>query len=188
MLAVGLLGTAMTQGIIAYAASAAAPHEQGQVVGTAPQSGVFIGLPLARIFSGEISDIAGWRGVYFCAAILMLILALPLWKHFPHLKTGPVTIRYTQLLFSIFKLLRQKKILQVRGVLALLMFAAFNIFWSALVLPLSAPPYSFSHTVIGAFGLVGAVGALAAARAGYRTDRGYIRSISAIALLILLSG
>ncbi len=34
----------MTQGIIAYAASAAAPHEQGQVVGTA-QSGVFIACP-----------------------------------------------------------------------------------------------------------------------------------------------
>ena len=29
MLAVGLLGTAMTQGLIAYAASAALPHEQG---------------------------------------------------------------------------------------------------------------------------------------------------------------
>ena len=33
MLGVGLLGTAMTQGLIAYAASAAAPHEQGRVVG-----------------------------------------------------------------------------------------------------------------------------------------------------------
>ena len=53
MLAVGLLGTAMTQGLIAYAASAAAPHEQGHVVGTA-QSGVFIGLLLARVFSGEL--------------------------------------------------------------------------------------------------------------------------------------
>ncbi|TEU26015.1 MFS transporter [Acinetobacter seifertii] len=186
MLAVGLLGTAMTQGLIAYAASAAAPHEQGHVVGTA-QSGVFIGLLLARIFSGGISDIAGWRGVYFCAAILMLILALPLWKRLPHLKTQPVNMRYLQLLTSMFKLLRQEKVLQVRGVLALLMFAAFNIFWSALVLPLSAPPYSFSHTVIGAFGLVGAVGALAAARAGHRADHGYAQSTSAIALLILLS-
>ena len=186
MLAVGLLGTAMTQGLIAYAASAAASHEQGHVVGTA-QSGVFIGLLLARIFSGGISDIAGWRGVYFCAAILMLILALPLWKRLPHLKTQPVNMRYLQLLTSMFKLLHQEKVLQVRGVLALLMFAAFNIFWSALVLPLSAPPYSFSHTVIGAFGLVGAVGALAAARAGYWADHGYAQRTSAIALLILLS-
>ncbi|MEQ1136418.1 MFS transporter [Acinetobacter seifertii] len=186
MLAVGLLGTAMTQGLIAYSASAAAPHEQGHIVSTA-QSGVFIGLLLARIFSGGISDITGWRGVYFCAAILMLILALPLWKRLPHLKTQSVNMRYLQLLTSMFKLLRQEKVLQVRGVLALLMFAAFNIFWSALVLPLSAPPYSFSHTVIGAFGLVGAVGALAAARAGYWADRGYAKRTSAIALLILLS-
>jgi len=185
MLSVGLLGTAMTQGLIAYAASAAAPHEQGHVVGTA-QSGVFIGLLLARIFSGSISDIAGWRGVYFCAAIIMLTIALPLWKHLPHLKTQPITMRYSQLLGSMVKLLHQEKVLQVRGVLALLMFAAFNIFWSALVLPLSAPPYSFSHTVIGAFGLFGVVGALAAARAGYWADRGYTRRTSAAALLILL--
>lgn len=107
MLAVGLLGTAMTQGLIAYAASAAAPHEQGHVVGTA-QSGVFIGLLLARVFSGGISDIAGWRGVYFCAAIIMLMIALPLWKRLPHLNVQPITMRYPQLLSSMLKLLRRK--------------------------------------------------------------------------------
>lgn len=185
MLAAGLLGTAMTQGLIAYAASASAPHEQGHVVGTA-QSGVFIGLLLARVFSGGISDVAGWRGVYFCAAIIMLMIALPLWKRLPHLKVQPVTMHYPQLLASMLKLLRQEKVLQVRGVLALLMFAAFNIFWSALVLPLSAPPYSFSHIVIGSFGLVGVIGALAAARAGYWADRGYAQRTSLAALLILL--
>ncbi|KKC43507.1 MFS transporter [Acinetobacter sp. V2] len=185
MLAVGLLGTAMTQGLIAYAASAALPHEQGHVVGTA-QSGVFIGLLLARVFSGGISDLAGWRGVYFCAAIIMLGIALPLWKRLPHLKIQHVTMRYPQLLASMLKLLHQEKVLQVRGVLALLMFAAFNIFWSALVLPLSEPPYSFSHTIIGSFGLVGVVGALAAARAGYWGDRGYAQRTSLVALVILL--
>ncbi|AJB48823.1 membrane protein [Acinetobacter nosocomialis] len=185
MLAVGLLGTAMTQGLIAYAASAALPHEQGYVVGTA-QSGVFIGLLLARVFSGGISDIAGWRGVYFCAATIMLMIALPLWKRLPHLKSQSVTMRYPQLLVSMLELLHQEKVLQVRGVLALLMFAAFNIFWSALVLPLSEPPYNFSHTVIGAFGLVGAIGALAAAHAGYWADRGYAQRTSLLALLILL--
>ncbi|MDM8477449.1 MFS transporter [Acinetobacter baumannii] len=185
MLAVGLLGTAMTQGLIAYAASAAAPHEQGHVVGTA-QSGVFIGLLLARVFSGGISDIAGWRGVYFCAAIIMLMIALPLWRRLPHLNVQPVTMRYPQLLASMLKLLRQEKVLQVRGVLALLMFAAFNILWSALVLPLSAPPYNFSHTVIGSFGLFGVIGALAATRAGQWADRGYAQRTSLAALLILL--
>ncbi|MCU6668742.1 MFS transporter [Enterobacteriaceae bacterium H4N4] len=185
MLAVGLLGTAMTQGLIAYAASAAAPHEQGRVVGTA-QSGVFIGLLLARVFAGGISDLAGWRGVYFCAALLMLLIALPLWRRLPALPPASHRLSYPRLLISMLTLLREEKALQVRGTLALLMFAAFNIFWSALTLPLSAPPYSFSHTLIGTFGLVGVVGALAAARAGRWADRGYAEPTSALALSLLL--
>ncbi|MCU6664277.1 MFS transporter [Silvania hatchlandensis] len=185
MLAVGLLGTAMTQGLIAYAASAAAPHEQGRVVGTA-QSGVFIGLLLARVFAGGISDLAGWRGVYFGAAMLMLLVAIPLWRRLPALPPASHGLSYSRLLGSMLTLLREEKVLQVRGTLALLMFAAFNIFWSALTLPLSAPPYSFSHTLIGTFGLVGVVGALAAARAGQWADGGHAQLTSALALTLLL--
>ncbi|WP_435946803.1 MFS transporter [Dryocola sp. BD586] len=185
MLAVGLLGTAMTQGLIAYAASAAMPHEQGRVVGAA-QGGVFIGLLLARVFAGSVSDLLGWRGVYFCAAVLMTAIALPLWRRLPVLPVAPGAVSYPRLIATMWTLLRQEKVLQVRGVLAMLMFAAFNIFWSALVLPLSAPPYAFSHTVIGAFGLVGVVGTLAAARAGQWADRGYGQRTSAAALVVLL--
>ncbi len=75
MLAVGMLGTAMTQGLIAYAATAAAPQERGRVVGAA-QGGVVIGLLLARVLSGFIADLAGWRSVYFFSALLMLLLAV----------------------------------------------------------------------------------------------------------------
>lgn len=185
MLSVGLLGTAMTQGLIAYAASAAPSQVQGQIVGTV-QGGVFIGLLLARVFSGAVSDIAGWRGVYLCAATLMLAIAVPLWRRLPVLTLIPNALSYSRLLASMLMLLRQEKVLQVRGILALLMFATFNIFWSALVLPLSASPHSFPHTLIGAFGLVGVVGALAASRAGRLADRGYAQRTSAAALALLL--
>lgn len=185
MLAVGLLGTAMTQGLIAYAASAAAPHEQGRVVGAA-QGGVFIGLLLARVFAGGVSDLVGWRGVYFCSAAIMLALAVPLLRRLPALERASAVLSYPRLLLSMFTLLKEERVLQTRGVLALLMFAAFNIFWCALVLPLSAPPYEFSHTLIGAFGLVGVIGALAAARAGDWADRGYTQHTSAAALVVLL--
>ncbi|MEB2184145.1 MFS transporter [Xanthomonas campestris pv. campestris] len=184
MLAVGLLGTAMTQGLIAYAASAAASHERGRVVGAA-QGGVFIGLLLARVFAGGVSDLAGWRGVYFCAAFLMVAIALPLWRWLPALTPPSQTMSYPRLISSMLTLLRQEKVLQVRGMLALLMFATFNIFWTALVLPLSAPPYRFSHTAIGAFGLVGVAGALVAARAGQWADHGHAQRTSAAALTVL---
>lgn len=185
MLGVGLLGTAMTQGLIAYAASAAAPHEQGRVVGAA-QGGVFIGLLLARVFAGGVSDLVGWRGVYLCSAAMMLALSLPLWHRLPTLKPAPGSMSYSRLIVSMLGVLREERVLQIRGVLALLMFAAFNVFWSALVLPLGAPPYEFSHTVIGAFGLAGVVGALAAARAGQWADRGLGQRTSAFALVLLL--
>ena len=185
MLCVGMLGTAMTQGLIAYAASAAAADEQGRVVGAA-QGGVFIGLLMARVFSGAVSDLAGWRGVYFSSAVLMLVIAVPLWRKLPSLPPALNTMSYPSLIASMFTLLRQDRMLQVRGVLTMLMFAAFNIFWSALVLPLSESPYNFSHTAIGAFGLFGVVGALAAARAGQWADRGYGQRTSAAALIVLL--
>ena len=185
MLLVGLLGTAMTQGLIAYAASAASVEERGRVVG-GTQSGVFIGLLMARVFSGAVSDLAGWRGVYCCAALLMLAVAFPLWHRLPALPRTAGATGYGRLIASMLTLLMQDRVLQIRGVLALLMFAAFNIFWSALVLPLSAPPFAFSHTVIGVFGLVGVVGALAAARAGRWADQGRGQVVSGVALVVLL--
>jgi len=68
----------------------------------------------------------------------------------------------------------------------MLIFADFSILWTPLVLPLSAPPLSLSHSVIGAFGLVGVAGALAAAHAGKLADRGYGQKTTGIALMLLL--
>jgi predicted MFS family arabinose efflux permease len=186
MLGAGLLGTAMTQGLIAYAASAAGPNERGRVVGAA-QSGVFVGLLLARVLAGGISDIASWRAVYAASATAMLVLAALLWRALPALSATSQRLSYSHLLASMFELLRSERVLRIRGTLAMLMFATLNIFWSALVLPLSGPPYGYSHTAIGAFGLAGALGALAAARAGYWADRGLGQRTTAVALALLIA-
>src|SRR6478609_6681136 len=55
MVALGLLGTAMTQGLLALSAALAAPGERGRVVGAA-QGGVVIGLLLARTVAGGVAD------------------------------------------------------------------------------------------------------------------------------------
>ena len=65
------------------------------------------------------------------------------------------------------------------------MFAVFKIFWSALVLPLTAQGYG--HAAIGAFGLVGVIGALGAARAGALADGGRAQWTTGAALLLLLA-
>ncbi|CAI1930066.1 Inner membrane transport protein ynfM [Serratia proteamaculans] len=185
MLLVGLLGTAMTQGLIAFAATLAAPHERGRVVGAA-QAGVVLGLLLARTLSGALADLGGWRAVYFFSAAITLILLPVLARLLPAPRTPPSSLSYPALLRSMLTLLWRDRTLQIRGMLALLMFAAFSIFWSALVLPLSQAPFNFSHSVIGAFGLVGAVGALAAVRAGHLADRGLGQMASGVCLLLLV--
>ncbi|SUW46611.1 major facilitator superfamily transporter [Burkholderia mallei] len=127
MLGTGLLGTAMTQGLVSYAASASASHERGRVVGAA-QGGVVIGLLLARVLAGFVGDVAGWRGVYFLSAAAMLALAALLARKLPALAPASPRIGYPRLIASLFGLLRDEHVLQIRGMLAMLMFAAFNIF------------------------------------------------------------
>ena len=66
-----------------------------------------------------------------------------------------------------------------------MLFAVFNVLWTPLVLPLSSAPISLSHTAIGAFGLAGAAGALAAAGAGRLADRGSAQWTTGTALAVL---
>ncbi|MBR8302807.1 MFS transporter [Burkholderia dolosa] len=186
MLGVGLLGTAMTQGLIAYSATLAGDGERGRVVGAA-QGGVVIGLLMARSLAGFVTDVAGWRSVYLVSGAFAFVMLIVLSRLLPAPRVARAQLSYGALLRSMGALLAHERVLQVRGMIGLLMFAAFSIFWSALVLPLSAPPFSMSHTSIGAFGLVGALGALAAARAGQLTDRGLGQVTTGIALALLVA-
>ncbi|UTH74921.1 MFS transporter [Chromobacterium sp. IIBBL 290-4] len=186
MTATGLLGTAMTQGVIGYAAALASPEERGRIVGTV-QSGVVIGLLLARTVAGIVSDLGGWRAVYLASAgvtLLMLALLSRILRPHPPMAGG---MAYRRLLMSMLALLRDEPVLRVRGMLGLLMFAALGVFWSAMALPLSGASFAYTRTEIGAFGLVGMAGALAAARAGYWTDQGKGQAVTLAALLCLLA-
>lgn len=176
MFAVGLLGTAMTQGLIAYAAAAAPAHARGRVVGAAQ-----IGLLLARLVAGVVADLGGWRTVYLLSAGVMGLTGMLLWRHLPRLAVPAASPR-----LSLLALLRQQPVLRRRGLLGLLLFTGFGLFWSSMALPLSAPPFQLGHTAIGAFALVGLLGALAAARSGHWSDRGHADRVTLGALLLLL--
>lgn len=185
MMMVGLLGTAMTQGLIAFAATAARPQEQGRVLGTV-QGGVVIGLLLSRLAAGLISDLAGWRWVYLGSALVMAALALILCKVLPSQRPTAAPMAYPKLVLSMFVLLGSDRVLQIRGMLGMFIFAVLGIFWSALVFLLTQAPYEFSHTIIGTFGLVGVAGALAASRAGSWADQGLGQRTTGAALGLLI--
>ncbi|WP_339271616.1 MFS transporter [Paenibacillus sp. FSL R5-0470] len=182
--AVGFLAV-VTQTLVAFAATLAAPAERGRVVGVVT-SGIVIGILLARTFAGVLMDLAGWRSVYLVSAALTLIMACVLFRVLPHYEHKRESLSYLQLIRSMFTLFAQERTLRIRAALAMMIFTAFSILWTSLVLPLSAPPFSLSHTAIGAFGLAGVAGALAAARAGRLADRGLGQKTTGVALILLL--
>ncbi|ARJ23019.1 MFS transporter [Bacillus mycoides] len=184
MALVGLLAV-VTQTLVAFAATIASPTERGRVVGIVT-SGIVIGILLARTFAGILTDVAGWRSVYLFSAALMLLMVFMFIKMLPNVEREVKSLTYPQLIRSVLALFIQERTLRVRSVLAMLIFADFSILWTSLVLPLSTPPIALSHSAIGAFGLVGVAGALAAARAGKLADQGYGQRTTGIALALLL--
>ncbi|MEE3808015.1 MFS transporter [Lysinibacillus fusiformis] len=184
MALVGLLAV-VTQTLVAFAATMASPTERGRVVGIVT-SGIVIGILLARTFAGLLTDLAGWRSVYLVSATLMFLMVCIFLKVLPKVEREVKALSYFQLIKSVFMLFIQERTLRIRSVLAMLIFADFSILWTPLVLPLSAPPLTLSHSVIGAFGLIGVAGALAAAQAGKFADRGYGQKTTGIALVLLL--
>ncbi|MFA2807777.1 MFS transporter [Bacillus mycoides] len=184
MALVGLLAV-VTQTLVAFAATIASPTERGRVVGIVT-SGIVIGILLARTFAGILTDVAGWRSVYLFSAALMLLMVFMFLKMLPNVEREVKSLSYPQLIRSVLALFIQERTLRVRSVLAMLIFADFSILWTSLVLPLSTPPIALSHSAIGAFGLVGVAGALAAARAGKLADQGYGQRTTGSALALLL--
>ncbi|WP_394823544.1 MFS transporter [Pendulispora albinea] len=181
---VGLLAV-VVQVLVAFAATFAAPEERGAVVGSVT-SGVVLGILLARFVAGVLADLGGWRSVYLTSAALTLAMAGLLYRVLPHYENGDAGRSYLELLKSVVGLFRDLPLLRVRAVLALLIFAAFNVLWAPMVLPLSAPPFSLSHTEVGLFGLAGAAGTFGAGRAGRLADRGLGQWTTGLSLALML--
>ncbi|MFJ4247192.1 MFS transporter [Pseudomonas sp. NPDC089741] len=181
----GLLAV-VTQVLVAYAATLADPAQRGRVVGVVT-SGIVVGILLARTAAGAMADVAGWQAIYLLSAGLTLLMALLLFSVLPKDEQPQPTTTYGALIASVFSLFRQEALLRQRAILALLTFASAMVLWTPMVLPLAAPPLSLSHSEIGLFGLAGAVGALAAARAGYLADRGLGQWVSGLSLLLMLA-
>lgn len=186
-----IIGTALTglfsvvaQILVPLAATLASPEKRGKVVGTI-MSGLLLGILLARTVAGLLASLGGWRTVYWVASVLMLIMALALWRGLPKVKQEN-HLNYPQLLASVFSLFTRDKLLRTRAILGCLTFANFSILWTSMAFLLAAPPFNYSEGVIGLFGLAGAAGALGARPAGGLADKGKSHMTTSAGLVLLL--
>ncbi|MGC7098367.1 MFS transporter [Amycolatopsis lurida] len=173
----------VVQTAVAYAASISPPGERGRNLGVVT-SGVVAGILGARIVTGGLAEVWGWRSSYLALAVLAAALcvlsffALP-----PDVRTG--TARYGQVIRSLGELFTQPTFLS-RGLIAFFLFASFGTLWSGMALPLAGAPWQLSEAQIGLFGIAGLAGALGAARSGRWGDAGHASRVTGIALALLL--
>ncbi|XID75241.1 MFS transporter [Alkanindiges sp. WGS2144] len=186
------IGTAITsffsvvaQVIVPFGAALASPQQRGQVVGTI-MSGLLLGILLARTVAGFLSEIGDWRSIYWFAAVVILLTTMLLYRTLPQ-RQQHAGLNYLQLLATIFRFFKTEKIFLWRSVMGGLIFACFGVLWTPLAFLLAEPPYGYSNSIIGLFGLAGVAGALAATSAGKMVDQGRSREATTLGCILLIA-
>ncbi|GAA4058990.1 MFS transporter [Actinomadura miaoliensis] len=174
------------QVVVPFAAALADPAERGRVVGTV-MTGLMLGLLLARTASGALSELGGWRTVYWVNAALMALMAVLLRVFLPRLGADGPRMSYSGLLRSTVAMFRYEPLLRWRAGIAALSLASFSVLWTALTFLLVRPPYGWSESAIGLVGLLGVAGALTATVAGRLADRGHVQIVAGAGTVLLVA-
>ncbi|RRA47892.1 MFS transporter [Acidipila sp. EB88] len=176
------LTAAVTHVAVPIAPELARDEDRGRAVGTA-MTGLLLGILLARTFSGALGSWFGWRSVFYVGAGLNLLFVPLLRRNFPLLPPRH-PVRYAQALRSLWTIAYGEALLRESALVGGLVFAAFSTFWTTLVFLLGSPHYHLGPGAAGAFGVLGATGALVAPFAGRMTDRHGTRAVMSWALLV----
>jgi predicted MFS family arabinose efflux permease len=162
------LTSVVIQMLIPFAATLAAEHERTWAIGTV-LSGLLTGILVSRTFAGVVAQLAGWRGVYAVASVLMAGTTVTLYRQLPDLPPE-VDQGYTAQLRQTLSLVRTQPVLRWRSLVGACGFGSFSAFWTTVSFLLARPPYNFNQLEIGLFALVGAAGALMSAFGGRHID------------------
>lgn len=179
----GVFGV-VVQTTVAYAASISPPAERGRNLGVVT-SGVVVGILGARVVTGGLADLWGWRSGYLVLAVLAVALGVLGLVALPSdVRTGGRP--YGQVIRSLGGLFAEGTFLG-RGLIAFFLFASFGTLWSGMALPLAGEPWHLGDAQIGLFGIAGLAGALGAARSGRWGDHGHGGRVTGTALVLLLA-
>lgn len=169
--AIGMLSS-IAQQIIPMVAHLASPQARGKAIGLV-MSGLLVGILGGRVLAGGIAALLNWQAVYAFATLVNIGMWIMLWRVLPRL---PVDVHatdqsYAALLGSTLKQFALHRDLRFAGITGGLFFASFSVFWVGLTPLLQSPAYGFGPAVVGAFGILGIMGATVAPISGRYSDK-----------------
>ena len=181
--AVGFFSAA-AQVLVPFAAHLVPEARRGRVVGNV-MGGLLLGIMLSRPLSSLLSGWFGWQAVFWLSALLMAGLALMLRFQLPT-RQPRHNSHYLAILGSLWYLFRTTPLLRRRALWQGLLFAAFNMFWTATPMVLGGSRFNLSPHGIALFLLAGAAGALTAPIAGRLADKGLSQPTTGVAMLMVV--
>jgi predicted MFS family arabinose efflux permease len=123
-------------------------------------SGLLLGMLIARVLSGTITNFISWRAIYWLSLGLQYFILALLWLFMPdYPSTNPSGLSYPRILSSILTMVLKHPVLVQACLVGFFTSATFTSFWTTLTFLLSSPPFSYSPLIIGLFALIG-IGAM----------------------------
>ncbi|KAK3389725.1 major facilitator superfamily domain-containing protein [Podospora didyma] len=121
-------------------------------------SGLSLGVLVARILGGIMANYTDWRNVYWFGLGVQFLVLILLYIWMPDYPSkNPDGLNYFKMMWTIVHLLFTEPLLFQASLVAFLMSAVFQSYWTTLSFLLSTPPYNYSNLVIGLFGLIGVI-------------------------------
>ena len=177
------VSASVSQDILALVAELVEPSERGRAIGTA-LSGLFIGILLARVGSGAMASLVGWRWTYALYGILLAGFLPVLLVRLPGAALG-AGLAYGALMRSLVAMLRERADLRRASIIQFLLGICYGGFWATLAQMLETL-HGLGPAYAGLIGIPGAAGVLIARSAGRWMDRSGVRPVvSAGAALVI---
>ena len=180
-----LIGTTsvIPQLFVPIAAELSSDKEKSGNIGLV-MSGLLLGILLSRFVGGIVGELWGWRAMFGIAAGLMVIVWGVCFKTLPELYPN-FKGSYRQLMLSVVHLARTQPVLQLASFRGAMAFGSMSALFTTLVFHMEGPPFNVGSSVVGSFGLAGAIGALAAAKIGNLQRYFNLNRIILFSLLVL---
>lgn len=170
------------QVLVPFASHLVPAASRGRTIGNV-MAGLLTGIMLARPLANLVASEFGWRAIFWISAAAMLAVLVLLRAALPQ-RQPHGTMRYLEIIKSMWHLLVTTPALQRRALYQGIIFASFNLFWTAIPLLLTEK-FGYSQRQIAMFALAGAAGAAAAPVAGRLADRGHTQRGTAVAMITL---
>ncbi|KAK8192756.1 hypothetical protein M8818_007928 [Zalaria obscura] len=132
----------------------APPHRRAAALSIVV-SGLLLGMLIARLLSGVLTNYTSWRTIYWLSLGLQYAIFAMLWLFMPDYPRTNKNLNYFKMLWSIVTMLFQEPVLVQACIITFFTAATFTNFWTTLTFLLAGEPYNYSSLVIGLFALIG---------------------------------